>query len=135
MPQRRNTIKSACLEEFIEELPDGSDTWIGERGTKLSGGQKQRIAIARALMKDAPIILLDEATSSLDSASEKEVQNALDNLMKYKTSIVIAHRISTIKNMERIIVLENGTVLEEGTHDMLMQQDGRYKRLYAMQYI
>ena len=86
-------------------------------------------------MKDAPIILLDEATSSLDSASEKEVQNALDNLMKYKTSIVIAHRISTIKNMERIIVLENGTVLEEGTHDMLMQQDGRYKRLYAMQYI
>ena len=131
----KNAIKSACLEEFIEELPDGSDTWIGERGTKLSGGQKQRIAIARALMKDAPIILLDEATSSLDSASEKEVQNALDNLMKYKTSIVIAHRISTIKNMERIIVLENGTVLEEGTHDMLMQQDGRYKRLYAMQYI
>jgi subfamily B ATP-binding cassette protein MsbA len=107
---------------------------VGEKGTRLSGGQKQRIAIARALYKDAPILILDEATSSLDTASETEVQKALDNLMKGRTTIVIAHRLSTIMNADRIIVLQAGGIVQEGKHHELIEADGPYKRLYELQF-
>ena len=109
--------KAANAHGFILRLPQGYDTLIGEQGTKLSGGERQRISIARALLKDAPILILDEATSSLDSEAEIEVQEALENLMKGRTTLVIAHRLSTIRNVDRIIVLVNGKIREEGTHD------------------
>ncbi|MDO5574250.1 MAG: ABC transporter ATP-binding protein [bacterium] len=130
----KQALADAFLTEFIESLPDGMYTEIGERGSKLSGGQKQRIAIARAFVKNAPIILLDEATSALDSKSEQEVQEALNHLLEGRTSIIIAHRISTIENCDRIIVLEKGEVAEEGTHQSLLEQDGRYRQLYLMQF-
>ena len=130
----KQALADAFLTEFIASLPDGMYTEIGERGSKLSGGQKQRIAIARAFVKNAPIILLDEATSALDSKSEQEVQEALNHLLEGKTSIIIAHRISTIENCDRIIVLEKGEVAEEGTHQSLLEQDGRYRQLYLMQF-
>jgi len=107
---------------------------VGEKGVRLSGGQKQRIAIARALYKDAPILILDEATSALDTASETEVQKALENLMKGRTTIVIAHRLSTVMNADRIIVLAEGRVAQEGTHRQLIEAEGPYKRLYEMQF-
>lgn len=125
--------KKAHCHEFIEHLPQGYSTLVGERGVKLSGGERQRVAIARAILKDAPILVLDEATSSLDSASEAFIQDALEELMRGKTVIVIAHRLSTIMKMDRILVLENGVVVDEGTHDELSQRDGLYKKLWDIQ--
>jgi len=125
--------KAANAHEFIMELPDEYDTVIGELGLKLSGGQRQRIAIARAVLKNAPILILDEATSALDSESERLVQGALDHLMENRTSLVIAHRLSTISNANRIVVLSKGTVVEEGTHHQLLARQREYSRLYSLQ--
>lgn len=119
--------------EFIETLPEGFDTMVGERGVKLSGGQRQRIAIARAILKDAPILVLDEATSALDSESEKLIQASLDELMKGRTSLVIAHRLSTIAKLDRIIVLDNGTIVEDGPHAELLRKKGIYAKLWSHQ--
>lgn len=127
--------KAAYADEFIHGLPNGYDTVIGESGVKLSGGQRQRLAIARALIKDAPLLILDEATSSLDSESEREVQKALERLMKGRTSFVIAHRLSTIMNADRIIVLKNGRIVEQGRHDELLRMSGEYKNLYEQQFM
>jgi len=124
----------AFAHEFIIKFAKGYDTIVGEKGARLSGGQKQRIAIARALYKDAPILILDEATSSLDAVSEIEVQRALENLMKGRTTIIIAHRLSTIVNANRIIVLEKGMIVQEGTHSSLSEVDGPYKKLYELQF-
>jgi subfamily B ATP-binding cassette protein MsbA len=126
--------RAAHAEDFIRALPEGYDAVIGESGVKLSGGQRQRIAIARALLKDAPILILDEATSSLDTESEREVQNALEALMKGRTSFVIAHRLSTIMNADRIIVLKGGRIVEQGRHDELLGMGGEYKNLYDQQF-
>lgn len=125
--------KQAYAWEFIKDLPDGLDTLVGERGVKLSGGQRQRISIARALLKNAPILILDEATSALDSESEKLIQEALSNLMKNRTSIVIAHRLSTIAQLDRIIVLDNGAIIEDGTHKELIKKNGIYAKLWSHQ--
>ena len=125
--------KAAHAHDFIMELPDGYDTVIGELGLKLSGGQQQRIAIARAVLKDAPILILDEATSALDSLSERLVQEALEELMKNRTSLVIAHRLSTIRSASRIVVLSKGRIVEEGTHRELLAQKEEYSRLYHVQ--
>ena len=127
-------LKNACLDDFVRELPAQLDTEIGERGILLSGGQKQRLAIARAFVKDAPIVILDEATSALDNKSERVVQEALDNLMKNRTVIVIAHRLSTIQNADKIVVINDGKIVEEGTHEELLKQQGAYANLYAMQF-
>ena len=126
-------IIKAHAKEFIDTLPDGLNTIVGERGVKLSGGQRQRVAIARAILKDAPILILDEATSALDSESEKYIQSALGHLMKNKTSIVIAHRLSTIAKLDRIIVLDKGKIVEDGTHTQLLKQKGIYAKLWAHQ--
>jgi subfamily B ATP-binding cassette protein MsbA len=120
--------------EFIEQLPDGLDTLLGESGTLLSGGQRQRLAIARALLKDAPILILDEATSALDSESERAIQNALKEVMKGRTTLVIAHRLSTIENADKVIVLGAGKVIEQGTHDELLAKGQTYARLYQTQF-
>jgi len=126
-------LRQANAEEFTSILADGLETVVGERGVKLSGGQRQRIAIARAILKDAPILILDEATSALDSESEKLIQDALQKLMKNRTSIVIAHRLSTIANLDRIIVLDNGKIIEDGTHKELLEVNGAYAKLWAHQ--
>jgi len=123
----------AAANEFIKKLPEGYDTIIGENGVKLSGGQKQRLSIARAILKKSPIILLDEATSSLDADSEEVVQNAISNLIKNKTTLVIAHRLSTIHNADQIFVLKNGTIIDSGSHDYLIEKSNEYKSLYQKQ--
>ncbi|MFC1659434.1 ABC transporter ATP-binding protein [Pseudomonadota bacterium] len=126
--------KKANCDEFISKLEEGYDSMVGERGIKLSGGQRQRIAIARAILKDAPILILDEATSSLDSVTERYIQESLDTLMKGRTAIVVAHRLSTLVQMDRILVFENGVIIEEGSHKQLLQKkDGHYKMLWDMQ--
>jgi subfamily B ATP-binding cassette protein MsbA len=126
--------KAAYAHEFIVELPDGYETKIGERGVKLSGGQKQRITIARAILRNPSILLLDEATSSLDMESEQKVQKAMESLMQKRTTIVIAHRLSTINNASRIIVMNRGVIVQQGTHDQLLSEGGLYKELYTMQF-
>lgn len=126
--------KAAHAWEFIQQLPNGLQQELGDRGLQLSGGQRQRIAIARAILKNAPILLLDEATSALDSESEQHVQQALDGLMRHRTSIVIAHRLSTIENADRIMVMEQGQIVETGTHQALLKQAGHYARLYQKQF-
>ena len=127
--------RAAHVEDFASNLDHGYDTLLGERGVKLSGGQRQRIAIARAILRDTPILVLDEATSALDSESEKLVQNALHKLMEHRTSFVIAHRLSTIKHANRIIVLDKGKIVESGTHDSLIRSSGLYQKYYEMQFI
>lgn len=131
--QRVNAaLKAANLASFVEQLPQGMDTPIGHNATQLSGGQRQRLAIARALYKDAPILILDEATSALDTESERAVQEALTHLMRGRTTLVIAHRLSTVHHADRIIVLDQGTLVESGTHSELLQQNGIYARLYRL---
>ena len=133
MEEIRQAAKDANALEFIETLPDGFDTITGERGVKLSGGQRQRIAIARAILTNAPILVLDEATSALDSESEQLIQDALTNLMKNKTSIVVAHRLSTVARLDRIVVLKDGKIIEDGTHEELLRNGGEYAGLWERQ--
>ena len=125
--------RAASVDEFAQALPDGYDTTVGERGLQLSGGQRQRVSIARALLKDAPILVLDEATSHLDAVSEAEVRQALDRLRMGRTTLVIAHRLSTIRDADRIVVLDDGGVVERGTHGELVALDGLYSHLIASQ--
>ena len=126
--------RAALAHEFIERMPEGYDTMIGERGTRLSGGERQRLAIARAILKNAPLLVLDEATSSLDSESEAAVQAALANLMQGRTVLVIAHRLATVRRADRIAVIEHGTLTELGSHDELLAMGGTYSRLYNLQF-
>jgi subfamily B ATP-binding cassette protein MsbA len=135
MEALREAARAACALEFIEELPQGFDSVVGERGQRLSGGQRQRLAIARAILKNPPLLILDEATSSLDAESEALVQRALENLMANRTTVVIAHRLSTIRRADRIVVIDDGTVRETGTHEELLRRaDGVYRRLYQLQF-
>jgi subfamily B ATP-binding cassette protein MsbA len=127
-------LRAAQAHDFVVALPQGLDTVIGEQGVRLSGGERQRLAIARALLKDPPILILDEATSSLDSESEREVQQALDRLIEGRTTLVIAHRLSTVRHACRLMVVDGGRIVETGAHDELLRVDGLYKRLYDMQF-
>jgi subfamily B ATP-binding cassette protein MsbA len=131
----REAARAALAEDFILEMPEGYQTVIGERGQRLSGGQRQRIAIARALLKNPPILILDEATSELDTESELLVQRALANLMTGRTVLVIAHRLSTVRRAERIIVLDHGTISEVGSHEDLISRGGMYQKLHDLQFV
>ena len=122
-----DAAKKAACHDFIMSLPDGYETVIGEGGASLSGGEKQRIAIARAIMKDAPVIVLDEATANVDPENEKELTQAIENLTKQKTIIMIAHRLKTVRNADQILVVDQGKIVQKGKHDELMKQDGIYK--------
>jgi ATP-binding cassette subfamily B protein len=126
--------RDANAEQFLRALPEGLDTYMGEGGARLSGGQRQRIAIARALLRDAPLLLLDEATSALDAESERLVQDALDRLMEHRTTIVIAHRLATVRAADRIVVMDGGRIVEEGTHSTLSRRGGLYARLARLQF-
>ena len=128
-----NALKVANAWEFVKELPEGIDTNIGDSGNSLSGGQKQRLSIARAVLKNSPIMVLDEATSALDTESEQLVQVALENMMKNRTSIVIAHRLSTIQNADLIIVMKQGQIVEQGKHQELLDRKGMYQKLVLLQ--
>ena len=129
-----DAARGANAHDFIMKLPDAYDTHVGERGAKLSGGERQRISIARAILDDPKILILDEATSAVDTESEVQIQQALDNLMKGRTTIAIAHRLSTVRNADQLVVMEDGKIVERGTHDVLMQQpDSLYKKLVEMQ--
>jgi ATP-binding cassette subfamily B protein len=130
----RAAAQAAMADEFIERLPEGYRTFVGERGVRLSGGQRQRIAIARAILKNPPVLLLDEATSALDAESERLVQAALENLMKGRTTLVIAHRLATVRNADRIVVLAEGRIEATGTHESLLRAGGLYARLAALQF-
>jgi len=130
----RAAARAALAQEFLDSLPEGFETRVGEDAARLSGGQRQRLAIARAIYKDAPILILDEATSQLDSESEALVARALSNLMRGRTTLVIAHRLSTVRRADRIVVLERGRVVESGTHRELLTRGGLYRRLHDMQY-
>ena len=134
MAEVRAAADAALVSEYVNELADGYDTFVGERGIALSGGQKQRLAIARALLKDAPILLLDEATSALDAQSEKLVQIALGHLLKGRTAVIIAHRLATIRDADRILVLERGRLIDQGTHEELVRKGGRYAELAKLQF-
>jgi subfamily B ATP-binding cassette protein MsbA len=132
--QMHNAARTALAHDFIIELPDGYDTIIGERGIFLSGGQRQRLAIARAVLLDAPMLILDEATSALDAESEQLVQRAIANLIQDRTTIVIAHRLSTVRRADLIVVMERGQIVEQGTHAELLARGGQYQRLYELQF-
>jgi ATP-binding cassette subfamily B protein len=126
--------EAANAAEFLRKLPEGLDTYMGEGGARLSGGQRQRLVIARAILRDAPILLLDEATSALDAESERLVQDALDKLMANRTTIVIAHRLATVRAADRIVVMDDGRIVEEGRHDTLVKAGGLYARLAKLQF-
>ena len=127
-------LEAANLSALMKEMPEGIDTPVGNNGNRLSGGQRQRLAIARAIYKDAPILILDEATSALDSESERQVQDALERLMAGRTTLVIAHRLSTIEHADRIVVLDHGRVVENGSHEELLKKDGLYANLHRIQF-
>jgi subfamily B ATP-binding cassette protein MsbA len=129
-----SAAKAANAMEFINRLPEGIHSLVGENGVLLSGGQRQRIAIARAILKDAPILILDEATSALDTESERYIQLALEGLMKNRTTLVIAHRLSTIEHADKIVVMDQGRIIEVGHHDELLARDGHYAALYRLQF-
>jgi ATP-binding cassette subfamily B protein len=133
LEQVRAAARAANADDFIARLPQGYDTLLGERGTRLSGGERQRISIARALLIDPRILIMDEATSSVDTTTEKEIQKALDNLVQGRTTIAIAHRLSTLRKADRLVVLDRGQIVEVGSHDELMLREGAYYRLYQAQ--
>ncbi len=134
MEKVEEAARRANAHGFISKLPEGYDTVVGEQGLKLSGGERQRVAIARALLKDAPVLILDEATSALDSESESVVQEALEHLMKGRTTFVIAHRLSTVRNADTILVIEDGRIVESGRHEELLARESRYRSFYLKQF-